>query len=131
LGLQARYIYWENAVIFTLTAALDIAVSSSYNEGFPNVIGEAMSCAVPCVVTDVGDSAMIVGDSGMVVSPRDPALSDAIYDLASMAAPKRRYLGQKARQRICDNFHSNPWLRNTKLSLNNLCKVGLINLCAE
>ncbi len=88
-----------------LIAALDIAVSSSYNEGFPNVIGEAMSCAVPCVVTDVGDSAMIVGDSGIVVSPRDPkALSDAIYDLASMRAQERRYLGNKARQRICENF---------------------------
>ncbi|MFK5854542.1 MAG: glycosyltransferase [Bacteroidota bacterium] len=59
--------------------ALDLLVSSSYGEGFSNVIGEAMSCGVPCVVTNVGDSGLIVEGAGQVVLPNEPKLlADAI-----------------------------------------------------
>lgn len=89
-----------------LTAALDIAVSSSaFGEGFSNTIGEAMATAVPCVVTDVGDSAAIVGATGRVVVPRDSqALADAIADLIALGPEGRANLGQAARRRIEDNF---------------------------
>ncbi len=88
-----------------LTAACDVAVSSSFGEGFSNAIGEAMACGVPCAVTDVGDSSSIVGDAGIVVPPRNPeALAGAIGDLLSLDTGARRSLGLAARQRIGDNF---------------------------
>jgi len=52
-----------------LMAALDVLVSASFSEAFSNTLGEAMACAVPCGVTEVGDSAWIVGDCGLVVPP--------------------------------------------------------------
>lgn len=86
-------------------AALDACTSSSSSEAFPNVIGEAMSCAVPCVVTDVGDSASIVGEAGRAVPPRDPqALAQALASLIEMDAAQRAELGLRARQRIIDHF---------------------------
>lgn len=89
-----------------LTAALDIASSSSaYGEGFANVIGEAMSCGVPCVVTDVGDSGWIVGNTGRIVPPRDlEALANAWKELIDLGAEGRETLGSAARARIIEYF---------------------------
>jgi glycosyltransferase involved in cell wall biosynthesis len=85
--------------------ALDICVSASIGEGFSNVIAEAMSCEVPCVVTDVGDSGMIVGQAGRVVpAGATDAMSEAIRDLAGMPADERGALGRQARERITAQF---------------------------
>jgi glycosyltransferase involved in cell wall biosynthesis len=91
--------------IARLTAALDIATSSSFGEAFSNVIGEAMACGMPCVVTDVGDSALIVGQTGRVVPPRNPnALFAALRELVKLGREGRSQLGIAARQRIKEHF---------------------------
>jgi glycosyltransferase involved in cell wall biosynthesis len=64
-----------------------------------------MACGVPCVVTDVGDSAYLVAETGKVVPPRDPAsLAEAWLALLSLPARERAALGKAARQRIQDHF---------------------------
>lgn len=64
-----------------------------------------MSCATPCVVTDVGDSALLVGETGRVVPPRDPdALADAWRQLLAAGQDALRSLGQNARRRIEQHF---------------------------
>lgn len=88
-----------------LTAGMDIASSSSYSEAFSNTIGEAMSCGVPCMVTDVGDSRWIVGQTGIVVPPRDAeALAQAWARLMEAGQDARLRLGEEARHRILANF---------------------------
>jgi len=88
-----------------LFAGMDIATISSRSEAFPIAIGEAMACETPCVVTDVGDSALIVDDTGMVVAPGDPrALAEAWLKLIEAGPAVRHRLGTAARRRVQQHF---------------------------
>jgi glycosyltransferase involved in cell wall biosynthesis len=89
-----------------VTAALDVAVSSSaFGEAFSIAIGEAMATEVPCVATDCGNSARLVGDAGRVVPVRDPAaLADGIIDLLRLTADERRAMGVRGRRRIVGEY---------------------------
>jgi glycosyltransferase involved in cell wall biosynthesis len=88
-----------------LMAALDVLALPSVGEAFPNVVGEAMACAVPCAVTDVGDSAWIVGETGRVVPAGDMSgLAHAIHDLLKLPAEERAALGTAARERVASLF---------------------------
>jgi glycosyltransferase involved in cell wall biosynthesis len=89
-----------------LTRTLDLLVSSSaYGEGFPNVIGEAMASGIACVATDVGDSDLIIGDTGRIVPPRDTAaLAAAIAELLDLPPAELHALGLRARRRIETEF---------------------------
>ena len=107
-GIRKRvYLLGRRDDIPKLTAAFDVAcLSSSYGEGFPNVVSEAMSCQVPCVVTDVGDAALIVGQTGIVVPPRNPAaLAEALRQIVGLGREGRSQLGMAARQRIMKQFN--------------------------
>jgi glycosyltransferase involved in cell wall biosynthesis len=89
-----------------LTAALDVATScSAFGEGFCNAVGEAMACGVPCVVTGVGDSADIVGDTGHVIPTKNPeALAAAWAEILNLTPAARSELASRARQRIKKRF---------------------------
>lgn len=94
--------------------ALDIAVLASYSEGFPNVVGEAMACGVPCVVTDAGDAAMIVGETGVVVPPQDPtALAKGIERLLEGSPTPAVAL----RRRVIEQFSLGALLESTERAL--------------
>lgn len=105
-GLEGRvFLLGERLDMERVTCALDIACSASWSEGFSNAIGEAMSCGVPCVVTDTGDSALLVGNAGLTVPPRNPeAMAHGICTLIDQGIGYRRLLGSAARERIETEF---------------------------
>lgn len=107
LGLGSRtHLLGEREDTARLAAALDIlSLSSAYGESCPVVIGEAMACGVPCVVTDVGDSAWLVGEAGRVVPPRDAgALGMAWKELIDLDPERRNALGLLGRARVIEQF---------------------------
>ena len=104
----------------------DCLLSTSLSEGFPNVIAEAMSCGIPCVATDVGDSADIIGNTGIIVKPRD---------VAAMTAGVRRLLEEKnsrpeqaeSRSRAARNQIINNYSIEKTISLFNNLYSGIPN----
>ena len=111
LGLTGR-LTWAGTseAMSAVYSAFDLYVSASCGEGFANAISEAMACGVSCVVTDVGDSALVVGDQGRVVPPDNPtALATALEDLLALSPSERAALGRRARERI-EHLFSVPHL---------------------
>lgn len=111
LGNRLR---WEGFLsdIPAFYSAINIATSSSRSEGFSNSIAEAMACGTPCVVTDVGDSRLIVGETGIVIPPRNPlALADAWEKLLYRISPE---LSSACRTRIIINFSVTKLIATTE-----------------
>lgn len=104
--------------------ALDIACSTSVTEAFPNALAEAMSCGTPCVVTDVGDSARIVGATGVVVPAAAPssfadALLATLARLETSAVPMR----EAARSRVVAEYGLESCVRRTTDALQSVVKA--------
>lgn len=88
-----------------ILATLDVSSLASRMEAFPLVVGEAMACGVPCVVTDVGDAARLVGSTGRVVPPGDAeAMAAAWGEILAMPPDARARLGLQARARIVERY---------------------------
>lgn len=89
----------------SLLPGFDIVCSSSYTEGLSNALVEAMASAIPCVATDVGDSAEIIGETGWIVPPRDSeALAGAIQKALDLSDERLQGRGAAARERVCERF---------------------------
>jgi len=86
--------------------AFDIYCSpSSWGEGFPNVLGEAMSCGVPCVTTDVGDSAAVIDGTGFLTEGTDAkSIAAGLSRMIELGQERRHHLGTLARKRIIENY---------------------------
>jgi len=125
LGLSDR-IFWMNprSDMPSVYNAFDIVTSSSsFGEGFPNVIGEAMACGVPCVVTKVGDSSRVVGDTGIVVPPNNPkALAEG---WSQILTEDKKQAALQARLRIQNNFSVNQLAQRTEKVLSGTLQLML------
>ena len=119
LGVADRVI-WAPArreVTRIYHAADVLCLPSAFGEGFPNVVGEAMACGLPCIVTAVGDAAELAGDTGRVVSPRNPQeMARAILDFVKPLRETRPY-NSAARQRIVENFSVETMISATERAL--------------
>ncbi|RKN85656.1 glycosyltransferase family 4 protein [Paenibacillus ginsengarvi] len=108
-----------------VTASLDIATLCSTSEGFPNVIGEAMSCEVPCVVTNVGDCAWIVGETGVVVpAGKSEELAQGLKLIYEADSRSRSLKGMRARQRVQNMFSLNSVVERYESLYEDILLVG-------
>lgn len=116
LGDTKRFFWLGNqSNVAHIYSGLDIAASSSFGEGFSNSIAEAMSCEIPCVVTNVGDSSLIVKDIGIVVNPKD--VENLYNGLVKMISKNHSDLGIISRKRIIQCFSIEQMVKNTEKEL--------------
>jgi len=126
LGIGERVLWAGNCSEMTkVYNAFSLLVLASTDEGFPNVLGEAMACGVPCVTTRVGDAAVLVGDTGIAVEAGDAeALAAGVETLLEETDAVRTRRCLAARERICDHFSVEALARNTGDLLASLVPSG-------
>lgn len=134
LGLERRLaLLGRREDVAALVPGFTLAtLSSAYGEGFPNVLGEAMACGVPCVATDVGDSAVVIGPAGEVVPPRDPdALAAAWERVLALPEAERAALGRQARARVESLFTLDAVTRTYEQLYRELAAPGTVPAAAR
>ncbi len=105
-GTPERFILLgERSDVPDVLSAMDVFCLSSCTEGFPNVLAEAMALGLPCVSTQVGDAAFLLGDGGLLVPPKDPeALAQGLVTVLNLGEQGRARLGAKGRERVHSEF---------------------------
>jgi glycosyltransferase involved in cell wall biosynthesis len=104
--------------ISSVMNGIDLFMLSSVSEAFPSVLNESMACGTPCVTTDVGDAAIIVGNTGWIVRPKDPeALANALtHAMKENQSDNELWLKRKdnCRKRIVENFSLEKMVKKYK-----------------
>lgn len=105
--------------------ALSLLILASTAEGFPNALGEAMACGVPCVATRVGDAGLLIGETGCVVEVADDAaMAQAALRLLEEAPECRRERAEAVRSRICARFSCGSLARRSQEALLGLLQAS-------
>lgn len=105
-GLRKRFLLiGEISDVEKYYSAMDVFCLSSSSEAFPNVLGEAMACSLPCITTDVGDASYLLGETGIVVPAKNPAaLAEAVFKILDKTEDGLIVLKDAARDRIKEKF---------------------------
>lgn len=107
----------------SIMKSFDALLLPSFSEGFPNVLGEAMATGLPCIVSDVGDSKSIVGQTGYIIENNDvKGLIDCLERFINLSYSGRQKLSLLARTRITDSFSIQAISRNYDTIYSNLYK---------
>ncbi len=117
LDLERIIFLGEQSNVNEIMTSFDMLCLSSKAEGFPNVIGEAMSSGLPCITTDAGDSKEIVGETGWVVPINNPLLfANCLDNVLKIPLVEFQKYGKSAREKIVKNFDIN-FIKNEYISL--------------
>ncbi|MBN7797784.1 glycosyltransferase [Parahaliea mediterranea] len=123
LGVQGKVIWAgprnDMPAVYT---ALDVLVSCSHGEGFTNVVGEAMACGTPCIVTNVGDSASIVGGLGRIVQPGD--VNSLAREISTYEDWAGEFPAEELRSRIVQNFSVDVLCDKTESAFRKVSSFG-------
>lgn len=117
LGLDSKIIWaGEQKNMLAVWNALDLAtLTSAFGEGFPNAVGEAMACGIPCVATDVGDVRIIISNDLFITPCRNPnLLASAWSEELGISEEEREVLCRNNRTRISQEFSIKSMVSKTK-----------------
>lgn len=122
----SAHFHWlpaQKDVVALYNAATIVVSASRFGEGFPNVLGEAMACGIPCVATSAGDAAVVIGPTTHVTRTRDvDALAEEMRRVLVLSAEERDALGERAREHILGNFTVDRLVQRTTEALTSLRK---------